>query len=45
MEQNLKKENHHITYFHVLNDLNFDKIKEIKTNSKNIFSCVLKATN
>ncbi len=33
MEQNLKSENHYKTYYHALNNLNIEKLKELSTNS------------
>lgn len=33
MEQKLRSENHNITYYHALNNLNIEKLKELSTNS------------
>jgi hypothetical protein len=34
MERQLKTENHNITYYQILNNINVDKLKELNTNSK-----------
>ncbi len=45
MEQKLKSENHKITYYHVLNNLNIEKLKELSINSNNKIKLIKNAFN